>query len=188
MKKEIYTYFAYGSNLNKAQMRLPCPGQSIKDHNLVFRESLTSSTPCDGHDVPVGIWRITQDCLTLWTYTKATLRCIEEILGRKQSRLGDLAGHHLSDEQVLLCPVLTTRFNRAGYFCDLNWNRCEALHNTLCEVSKSERNHGRYQGIKEARLTLSEGGDSSDHEITGSPANHAQSHASIILPTIIDII
>ena len=57
-------YLAYGSNLNKEQMKHRCPGAEpigaavIRDYELVFRRSYLTIEPKKGDVVPVGIWRI----------------------------------------------------------------------------------------------------------------------------------
>ena len=153
MKKEIYTYFAYGSNLNKAQMRLRCPKAElvdtgiIKDYNLVFRRVADIEyAPCDGHDVPVGIWRITQDCLdALDIYEGYPSLYRREILEAESNRdWGTWQGiTYLMNSKSYAMPSPDYYASiEQGYFdCDLELEPLqEALHNTLCEVSKSERN------------------------------------------------
>ena len=57
-------YLAYGSNLNKEQMAVRCPGAEpigaalIRDYELVFRRGFLTIEPKEGAAVPVGIWRI----------------------------------------------------------------------------------------------------------------------------------
>lgn len=63
-------YLAYGSNLNKEQMKLRCPtakavGTAVIPHNeLFFRGSLTGAyltiEPKIGGKVPVAVWEITK--------------------------------------------------------------------------------------------------------------------------------
>jgi len=61
-------YIAYGSNLNHSQMAMRCPkarfvGKALlRDFRLVFR-SYADIEECKGFVVPVGIWKITPDCL-----------------------------------------------------------------------------------------------------------------------------
>ena len=58
-------YLAYGSNLNKEQMKHRCPdaeavGHSvIEGYRLVFRRGYLTVEEAEGQHVPVGIWRIT---------------------------------------------------------------------------------------------------------------------------------
>jgi len=60
-------YFAYGSNLNVAQMARRCPAAdllgrfTLKNHRLVFR-GVADVVPEDGAKVVGGVWRITKDC------------------------------------------------------------------------------------------------------------------------------
>ena len=68
MNKKLY--IAYGSNLNKGQMRYRCPDAKpvasglIDGWKLVFRGSKTGSyctiIPSEGDSVPVGIWEISE--------------------------------------------------------------------------------------------------------------------------------
>lgn len=61
-------YVAYGSNLNKHQMKYRCPNSKplcageLRDYELLFRGSKTGSyatvEPKKGSSVPVGIWEI----------------------------------------------------------------------------------------------------------------------------------
>ena len=61
-------YVAYGSNLNKEQMRGRCPGAAfvgtgiIEDYELQFKGSLRGAhatiAPKEGAAVPVGVWTI----------------------------------------------------------------------------------------------------------------------------------
>lgn len=60
-------YLAYGSNMNKAQMRRRCPAAKplraivIKDARLVFR-GVADIEFCEGAEVPVSLWQITAAC------------------------------------------------------------------------------------------------------------------------------
>lgn len=61
-------YLAYGSNLNKEQMKRRCPTAVpvgialIKDYQLLFKGSLTGAyltiEKAKGKSVPVGVWKI----------------------------------------------------------------------------------------------------------------------------------
>ena len=61
-------YFAYGSNLNKQQMKRRCPhaqhlGKAVlKDWQLTFQKSSTgfycNIVPCEGAKTPIGLWYI----------------------------------------------------------------------------------------------------------------------------------
>lgn len=61
-------YLAYGSNLNKEQMKRRCPtavpvgSALIKDYRLLFKGSLTGAyltiEKAKGKSVPVGVWKI----------------------------------------------------------------------------------------------------------------------------------
>lgn len=61
-------YVAYGSNLNKAQMRYRCPTAEfvgtgvIEGYELQFKGALHNAyatiAPKEGSNVPVGIWTI----------------------------------------------------------------------------------------------------------------------------------
>ena len=63
-------YVAYGSNLNKRQMKYRCPNAKpvcsgvLKDYELMFKGSKTGAyatvEPKEGTTVPVGIWEITK--------------------------------------------------------------------------------------------------------------------------------
>ena len=62
-------YVAYGSNLNREQMRWRCPSARavataiLPDYRLMFKGSKTGSyltiEPCDGEEVPVVLWSVT---------------------------------------------------------------------------------------------------------------------------------
>ena len=66
MKRKLY--LAYGSNLNKAQMRYRCPeaipigATELPDYKLAFRGGLLSAVatiePSPGSSVPVALWSI----------------------------------------------------------------------------------------------------------------------------------
>lgn len=65
-------YAAYGMNLCDRFMQ-PVPREAfphdpyperyavIKDYKLVFRSGLATIEPCDGSEVPVGVWAITKN-------------------------------------------------------------------------------------------------------------------------------
>lgn len=63
-------YVAYGSNLNKRQMKYRCPNAKpvcagfLKDYELMFKGSKTGAyatiEPQEGSSVPVGIWEISK--------------------------------------------------------------------------------------------------------------------------------
>ncbi len=59
-------YLAYGSNLNKEQMKMRCPNSKVvgsfilKNYELVFRHYLTVEKS-KGASVPIGIWEITPE-------------------------------------------------------------------------------------------------------------------------------
>lgn len=58
-------YFAYGSNLNKREMRQRCPSSKyigtamLKDWQLMFRYFLTIE-PKEGMKVPIGVWEVSE--------------------------------------------------------------------------------------------------------------------------------
>ena len=60
-------YLAYGSNLNKQQMKFRCPKAKsrgfimLPDYKMVFR-GVADMIPYRGDYCPVGIWEITEDC------------------------------------------------------------------------------------------------------------------------------
>ena len=64
-------YLAYGSNLSRRQMAYRCPEAecigtaSIKDYRLLYKGSMSSAyltiKRCRGHEVPVGVWKVTED-------------------------------------------------------------------------------------------------------------------------------
>ena len=59
-------YLAYGSNLNKKQMKYrypdarPCGKTVIEDMRLVFRRGFLTIEESPGGKVPVGVWRISE--------------------------------------------------------------------------------------------------------------------------------
>ena len=68
-------YMAYGSNLNKAQMRHRCPDASVvsagivQDYRLVFRRGVLTIERAVGFAVPVGIWDVSySDIISLDRY------------------------------------------------------------------------------------------------------------------------
>lgn len=60
-------YLAYGSNLNRAQMRHRCPDAypvgtcMLKNHKLVFRRGFLTIEPDQGSSVPVAVWAISRE-------------------------------------------------------------------------------------------------------------------------------
>ena len=60
-------YLAYGSNLNKSQMRRRCPdaypvGKTVlPNYQLVFRRGVLTIEPEQGSFVPVAVWAISRD-------------------------------------------------------------------------------------------------------------------------------
>ena len=60
-------YLAYGSNLNRAQMRHRCPDAYpvgtclLKNHKLVFRRGFLTIEPDQGSSVPVAVWAISRE-------------------------------------------------------------------------------------------------------------------------------
>ena len=56
-------YFAYGSNLNKREMKHRCPDSKylgtvmLKNWQLMFRVYLTVE-PKEGMEVPIGVWNV----------------------------------------------------------------------------------------------------------------------------------
>ena len=64
-------YIAYGSNLNKGQMEMRCPGAKaagtavIENYRLLFKGSGTGAyltiEPAEGFRVPVAIWSVTAE-------------------------------------------------------------------------------------------------------------------------------
>ena len=60
-------YLAYGSNLNRGQMRYRCPDAYpvgtclLKNHKLVFRRGFLTIEPDQGSSVPVAVWAISRD-------------------------------------------------------------------------------------------------------------------------------
>ena len=72
MKKNIvitdYLYGAYGSNLNKDQMRFRCPNAKpiasyeLKGHALKFRGVADVECAEKSSSVALGLWRITESC------------------------------------------------------------------------------------------------------------------------------
>ena len=67
--KKERLYIAYGSNLNKGQMKYRCPGARpvykglLTDYELFYAGSKTGNyatiRKCKGKKVPVGVWSIT---------------------------------------------------------------------------------------------------------------------------------
>tara|TARA_Y100001937_G_scaffold101268_1_gene138875 strand:+ start:724 stop:1188 length:465 start_codon:yes stop_codon:yes gene_type:complete len=86
-------YFAYGSNLNKDQMRYRCPrAQSIgwdylDSYQLVFRGVADIEQEPDAQ-VPVGIWRITPDCLDALDHYEG----YPDLYTRRKVKVGDYWG------------------------------------------------------------------------------------------------
>lgn len=60
-------YLAYGSNLNRAQMRHRCPDAYpvgtclLKNHKLVFRRGFLTIEQEQGSSVPVAVWAISRE-------------------------------------------------------------------------------------------------------------------------------
>lgn len=65
--KERKLYIAYGSNMNKEQMMVRCPGAKpigayiLKDYKLEFR-GVANIIPCKNTEVPIALWEITDKC------------------------------------------------------------------------------------------------------------------------------
>jgi len=65
MKTKIY--IAYGSNMNKEQMKRRCPnaipiGKGIlKNYKLIFR-GVADIIKSEGNEVPIAVWKITKEC------------------------------------------------------------------------------------------------------------------------------
>lgn len=61
-------YAAYGSNLNHAQMARRCPDAefigtgTLQNYRLVFR-GVADIEHCKGSTVPIGLWRVTEQCV-----------------------------------------------------------------------------------------------------------------------------
>jgi hypothetical protein len=103
-------YIAYGSNLNKRQMRIRCPGAKslgwffLKDARLVFR-GVADIEFKKGEKVPVGLWRIS-------TQNEATLDHYEGVDG----------GMYYKDERIIInykgrpTPVLVYLMNSEGVY------------------------------------------------------------------------
>ena len=64
-------YLAYGSNLNRYQMRVRCPGAKplgtavIENYRLLFKGSQSGAyltiEPAEGYRVPVAVWAVTEE-------------------------------------------------------------------------------------------------------------------------------
>ena len=60
-------YIAYGSNMNKEQMKRRCPnakpiGKAIlENYKLEFR-GVANVIECEGENVPIAVWEITDEC------------------------------------------------------------------------------------------------------------------------------
>lgn len=64
-------YLAYGSNLNRYQMRVRCPNAKplgtavIENYRLLFKGSQTGAyltiEPAEGHYVPVAVWQVDEE-------------------------------------------------------------------------------------------------------------------------------
>ena len=60
-------YLAYGSNLNRGQMRHRCPDAypvgtcNLQNHKLVFRRGVLTIEPEQGESVPVAVWAISRE-------------------------------------------------------------------------------------------------------------------------------
>lgn len=67
IKKVPHLYMAYGSNLNKEQMKLRCPHAVEKGlimlpkYRLVFK-GVADCIPDKNKSTPIGLWEITNDC------------------------------------------------------------------------------------------------------------------------------
>lgn len=68
-------YIAYGSNLNKRQMKMRCPTARIvghgylRDYTLVFRRFATIEK-CIGEKVPVTVWYIDDESEKIWMFMR----------------------------------------------------------------------------------------------------------------------
>ena len=70
---EKIIYMAYGSNLDKSQMKIRCPKATslgfilVPNHRLVFK-GVADMIPAKNFSCPVGLWDITEDCETALDY------------------------------------------------------------------------------------------------------------------------
>lgn len=69
LKTKVYA--AYGSNMNIEQMAIRCPKAKVigtgilKDYKLTFRglyKGVANIEPCEGKEVPIVLWEITEYC------------------------------------------------------------------------------------------------------------------------------
>ena len=103
-------YFAYGSNLSVAAMRVRCPAAvpiskaTLPDHRLVFR-TWADVEPCPGHSVPGVLWFITSACET-------ALDLYEDVAGGLYRRL---TASVRRDGVAGPVQALMYRMDRAGY-------------------------------------------------------------------------
>jgi len=100
-------YFAYGSNLNVAQMSQRCPQAEplgsayFPNLRLVFRGVADIELTNDSNDLlPVGIWRITDACLKaldLYEGVESGLYDRVEINGMLTYKMNSIGIHQPSD-------------------------------------------------------------------------------------------
>lgn len=71
MAEKAKLYGAYGSNMNLEQMSDRCPKAMVvgtgivEGYKLTFRgiyKGVANIEPCKGREVPIVLWKITQDC------------------------------------------------------------------------------------------------------------------------------
>ena len=150
-----HIYFAYGSNLNKAQMKIRCPKAElvdtgvIKDYRLVFR-NVADIFPDPDTGVEVGIWRITDDCLeALDIYEGYPSLYRREMLEAESHReWGTWQGiTYLMNRKsyALPTPDYYGAIEQGFWDCDLDYSKLqEALHDTMIECGKQDLDKFKY--------------------------------------------
>jgi gamma-glutamylcyclotransferase (GGCT)/AIG2-like uncharacterized protein YtfP len=111
-------YFAYGSNLNKAQMAMRCPNavavgkMVLPDARLVFR-NVADVEYDEGSEVHGGLWRITKRCeraldryegVSAGLYRKAYIEIELTVKGKRVAR------------KCLLYVMNSEGYSRPGYW------------------------------------------------------------------------
>lgn len=147
-----HIYFAYGSNLNKAQMKLRCPNAElvdtgiIKDYRLIFRRvaDIMYDPYCDEH-VEIGIWKITDQCLEALDVYEGypSLYRRETLEAESNSGWGTWQGITYlmnSNSYALPSPDYYGAIEQGYADCDLDFSKLQqGLHDTMIDVGKQGR-------------------------------------------------
>lgn len=136
-------YFAYGSNLNKREMKSRCPNSRyigtvmLKDWQLMFRLYLTIESE-EGMEVPIGVWDVPQEEMKALDEYEG----YPELYRKEKMTIGDYEGiiYIMNEYSIPYAFPTKEYFNRCclGYInfgFDTSY-LTEALSRTFTEMQK----------------------------------------------------